>query len=104
MFRFTPSTKELSTDRPHALLCEQWDAYTADKTQITAFLHVLRDACKYKKAHLEEQFEALQRCITRRLPKLDTLLAAKKVIGNMIIPQHWEQKGWKFIEIIFTNY
>ena len=96
MLRFTPSTKELSTDRPHALLCEQWDAYTADKTQITAFLHVLRDACKYKKAHLEEQFEALQRCITRRLPKLDTLLAAKKVIGN--------KRAGKLIEIIFTNY
>ena len=79
MFRFTPSSKELSTDRPHALLCEQWDAYSADKTQITAFLHVLRDACKFKKSHLEEQFAALQRCITRRLPKLETLLAAKKV-------------------------
>ena len=77
--RFTPSSKELATDRPHALLCDQWDAFTADKTQITAFLHVLRDSCKFKKPHLEEQFKALQRCITRRLPKLETLLAAKKV-------------------------
>ena len=93
--RFTPSTKELSTDRPHALLCEQWDAYTADKTQITAFLHVLRDACKYKKAHLEEQFAVLQRCITRKLPKLETLLAAKKVIGS--------KGAGKLFGIILTN-
>ena len=89
--RFTPSTKELSTDRPHALLCEQWDAFTADKTQITAFLQVLRDSCKYKKAHLEEQYAVLQRCITRRLPKLETLLAAKKVTGWKLENCDWQK-------------
>ena len=80
-------------NRPHALLCEQWDAYTADKTQITAFLHLLRDTCKFKKVHLEEQYAALERCITRRLPKLETLLAAKKVTGN-------KGAGKKIFEIV----
>ena len=81
LFRFTPSTKELSTDRPHALLCEQWDAYTADKSQISAFLHVLRDAGKFKKIHLEAQFEVLQKCITRWLPKYGATWCNKVLNG-----------------------
>ena len=115
LFRFTPSTKELSTDRPHALLCEQWDAYTADKSQISAFLHVLRDAGKFKKIHLEAQFDVLQKCITRRLPKLDTLLASKKVIGKKVprrlvksmcqtaLPNHRWRRFHKYCAAIGVN-
>ena len=115
LFRFTPSTKELSTDRPHALLCEQWDAYAADKSQISAYLHVLRDAGKFKKIHLEAQFEVLQKCITRRLPKLDTLLASKKVVGKKVprrlvksmcqtaLPNHRWRRFHKYCAAIDVN-
>lgn len=71
--RWVATTKERTSEGLHAMLCDTWNPYTADRIKLVAFMQLLQDKCNFKKTELTLQHIVLQRYLAK-VPKLEALL------------------------------